>query len=704
LSFGITRIQNGIQLIPQSTTTPSVQGEVVFNSGTGFFEIFDTTTRNIVLDTAIQALTNKTLTSANANPATSGIINLGSTEIVAWRNHANSADLPLTTNTSDQLLFNGNLVITDSTTFTDNTVLIANGSGNIASSSVSTTTLGFLDATSSIQTQLNSKASFSGLNTDGVIYASSGTAVASTSAGSPGLPLIANSGSAPTFQQLNLSSGTGAVTSQLSVSNGGTGRSSVSSIAAPTTFAGWDADANLNANTFIPNFAVTTTTGGTTALLVTSAGLQYFSGTSNQTVTLPAPATLIGAGYSIKIINLSTGTVTVETSGSTLIQAMGPNTELFVTAVGTGLTASGWDWSYSATQASSLPTSLGGTGNTSLTAFSVLAGGTTSTGAVQSVSGVGSSGQVLTSNGASALPTWQNATGGTFTAPTVQKFISTGTATGTLFSTSSANATVGATYTNNSNTFTVLGTISAGTLLFCSGTGATSGTTLTKSSGTGDATITFSQAVHTATYTTPTSPTPLYLEVEIVGGGGGGGGSGTASPGVGGSGSLSAFGTNLLIANGGSGGASASGGGGAGGAVTVNSGAITVTALQGGTGQSFGTNSTTGTAANGGSGASNPLGGAGGGGAGSVSGGGGAAVPNSGGGGGGAGNSGGTSANFSGGGGSAGGYIKALITSSIASTYVYVIGAAGASGSAGTNGSAGGVGAIGGLTVKAYYQ
>lgn len=49
----------------------------------------------------------------------------------------------------------------------------------------------------------------------------------------------------------------------------------------------------------------------------------------------------------------------------------------------------------------------GGTGNTSLTAYALLAGGTTGTGALQQVSGTGTSGQVLTSAGAGALPTWQ---------------------------------------------------------------------------------------------------------------------------------------------------------------------------------------------------------------------------------------------------------------------------------------------------------
>lgn len=53
----------------------------------------------------------------------------------------------------------------------------------------------------------------------------------------------------------------------------------------------------------------------------------------------------------------------------------------------------------------------GGSGATSHTAYAVLTGGTTSTGAVQSVASVGTAGQVLTSNGAGALPTFTNATG-----------------------------------------------------------------------------------------------------------------------------------------------------------------------------------------------------------------------------------------------------------------------------------------------------
>jgi len=62
------------------------------------------------------------------------------------------------------------------------------------------------------------------------------------------------------------------------------------------------------------------------------------------------------------------------------------------------------------------------------------------------------------------------------------------------FIVTSANATIGATYTNNGHTYTVVDTIAAGTYLrmSCStGLPLTSGT-LTKTSGTGDSTITFS--------------------------------------------------------------------------------------------------------------------------------------------------------------------------------------------------------------------
>lgn len=59
--------------------------------------------------------------------------------------------------------------------------------------------------------------------------------------------------------------------------------------------------------------------------------------------------------------------------------------------------------------ANEVPVLNGGSGRASATAYSVICGGTSSTGPHQSVSGLGTAGFVLTSNGAGALPTWQAA-------------------------------------------------------------------------------------------------------------------------------------------------------------------------------------------------------------------------------------------------------------------------------------------------------
>ena len=58
---------------------------------------------------------------------------------------------------------------------------------------------------------------------------------------------------------------------------------------------------------------------------------------------------------------------------------------------------------------SPISVSEGGTGKQSFTTYAVVCAGTTSTGALQSIASVGSANQVLTSNGDSSLPTFQNA-------------------------------------------------------------------------------------------------------------------------------------------------------------------------------------------------------------------------------------------------------------------------------------------------------
>jgi hypothetical protein len=65
-------------------------------------------------------------------------------------------------------------------------------------------------------------------------------------------------------------------------------------------------------------------------------------------------------------------------------------------------------------QISPIPIVQGGTDVKSFTAYSVIAGGTTSTGPLQNV-GTGTAGQLLTSAGSAALPTWQNVTASSIT-------------------------------------------------------------------------------------------------------------------------------------------------------------------------------------------------------------------------------------------------------------------------------------------------
>ena len=97
----------------------------------------------------------------------------------------------------------------------------------------------------------------------------------------------------------------------------------------------------------------------------------------------------------------STGTgVAVPAGKSMIVFNTGSNVVEVTTALATGTV---------------IPVANGGTGATSQTAYSVICGGTTSTGAYQSVASLGTAGQVLTSNGAGALPTWGSASTGTVT-------------------------------------------------------------------------------------------------------------------------------------------------------------------------------------------------------------------------------------------------------------------------------------------------
>ena len=136
------------------------------------------------------------------------------------------------------------------------------------------------------------------------------------------------------------------VSGTLPVANGGTGVTSVTVAPAATSFAGWDANSNLSSNSFIAGYATTATAAGTTTLTVASKQLQYFTGSTTQTVILPVTSTLV-TGQSFTVVNNSSGVVTVQSSGGNSLQAMAASTTLIATCISTsGTGTASWSWSY----------------------------------------------------------------------------------------------------------------------------------------------------------------------------------------------------------------------------------------------------------------------------------------------------------------------------------------------------------------------
>jgi len=152
--------------------------------------------------------------------------------------------------------------------------------------------------------------------------------------------------------------------------------------------------------------------------------------------------------------------------------------------------------------ANPLTVSNGGSGVSSNTAYAVLCGGTTGTGAMQSIASVGTSGHVLTSNGAGALPTFQAASVGG-AAVNIVTFSGNPADSTTYFLAMSQSIT---TSTASGNADTRMYIPVTGTITKCYGTATVSGTLGTtetstvaiRLNNTTDTTVTSSLAMNTA--------------------------------------------------------------------------------------------------------------------------------------------------------------------------------------------------------------
>ena len=109
------------------------------------------------------------------------------------------------------------------------------------------------------------------------------------------------------------------------------------------------ASAEVNAN-FLEKkartYTTTATAAGTTTLALASNQIQFFTGVTTQTVTLPVASTM-ALGYGFEIFNISTGVVTVNSSGANLVQSMAAGSKLEVICIlASGTTAASWQVVY----------------------------------------------------------------------------------------------------------------------------------------------------------------------------------------------------------------------------------------------------------------------------------------------------------------------------------------------------------------------
>ncbi len=162
-------------------------------------------------------------------------------------------------------------------------------------------------------------------------------------------------------------------------------------------------------------YTTTATAAGTTTLTDTSSFQQYFTGVTTQTITLPVAATMV-VGRGFEIVNLSTGALTVNSSGGNLVTTVpAGNSSKIICILASGTTAASWN---AVAVALALPISIGngGTGQTvKANAFNALSPMTTGGDLIYGgASGTGTrlangtAGQALVSAGGTAAPAWSS--------------------------------------------------------------------------------------------------------------------------------------------------------------------------------------------------------------------------------------------------------------------------------------------------------
>jgi len=243
-------------------------------------------------------------------------------------------------------------------------------------------------------------------------WAAQGTSVSSFSAGTTG------------FTPSTATTGAVTLAGTLNVANGGTG---VTASSGANSVVLRDASQNVTANNFLSGFSNTAASGTQITLTVASVPSYVITGSGGQVIQLPDATTLAnGATFEFNN-NQSSGAISVNNNSGTLIVSVPSGGYVQITLLSNATAAGSWDrhdyapsnvsWSTNTFDYAGSITSAtwngvtvainrGGTGGT---ATPTAGGAAYGTGTAYAFTAAGTSGQVLTSNGASA-PTWQTPT------------------------------------------------------------------------------------------------------------------------------------------------------------------------------------------------------------------------------------------------------------------------------------------------------
>jgi hypothetical protein len=163
------------------------------------------------------------------------------------------------------------------------------------------------------------------------------------SAGSNATTIGSNVVTYAKFQQVAANS----VVGNLSGSTANAGAVSAVSAATASTVATRDANGNSRFNNAIENFQTVTSAAGTTTLTVGSPKVTQITGSTTQTVVMPDATTLV-VGQAFTIANRSSGVVTVNMNGGSLLKSLAADSFLTATVTAIGSAAGTWDAAYTA--------------------------------------------------------------------------------------------------------------------------------------------------------------------------------------------------------------------------------------------------------------------------------------------------------------------------------------------------------------------